>query len=501
MDLSFLVPYPQQLRETGQAFPRPTAVRIVARKADAVTVRRLEQDLKQLAGLRVSIGAPYAIRLQIRPKGLKPEGYRLEVGPRKAVVTGADATGLYYGTQTLVQLAALGPRRMWPALAVEDWSHFPWRSYMADMGRSVYPLPLLKRLVRILARLKMNVLHLHLCDDQLNSLRYRTLPLGKENPEAITMSELAALVRYARSYHVTILPEIECWGHANSFVHHYPQLDGGPGMYGGASFAIGPELYELLERVFDELVGTLEKNCHVHVGLDEAIWTLLPSVPEAERAGYNPERLIQELYDILQRVGQRHGKHVTMHLWADHKGRPVPKHLEKKLILHPWRYLQRNQEDIEQKLVRLGGKSKPRVVMGTGTGLGQAAAHFLSTGVWCRAAAQVPNVLGGTLCQWMANDIHEQLIGIFAGADYLWTPATPAPEKNDPHGEIVTWLMSRRMRTWQSKIKDGDTEAILQDRGPEIWDGYYLWGTRAGKPVAATVVSNERRNTGPGIDG
>jgi hypothetical protein len=501
MDLSFLVPYPQQVRETGKAFARPPTVRIVTRGADALTVRRLAQDLKQLAGIKVSKRAAYTIQLKMGEKRLKAEGYRLKVGPDGVEISGADAAGLYYGTQTLVQIATLGPAGFWPALAITDWPHFAWRSYMPDMGRSVYPLPLLKRMVRILARLKLNAMHLHICDDQLNSLRYRKLPLGKENPTAITLSQLAELVRYARSYHVTIMPEIECWGHANSFVYHYPHLDGGPGMYGGASFAIGPELYDLLGRVFDELVGALEKKCHVHVGLDEAIWQLLPSVPEAERASYNPERLIQELYDILQRAGRRHGRQVTMHLWADHKGRSVPKQLENKLILHPWRYLARNNEDIEQKLVRLGGKSKPRIVMGTGTGLGQAAAHFLSTGIWCRAAANVPNVLGGTICQWSGNNVPETLIGIYAGADYLWSPATPATKENDPHGEETTWQMCNRMRQWQSKIKDGDPEAILHERGPEVWHGFYRFGRRDGKPVSPTATANERRNTGPGVDG
>jgi hypothetical protein len=501
MDLSFFVPYPQKIVARQKAFPRPTSVRLVADAADAATRRMLAQDLARLAGIRVRPRGAYAIHLKRQARGLRAEGYRLQIGPTQAVVIGADAAGLYYGTQTLLQLAVLGPERQWPELSIVDWPQYAWRSFMADLGRTVYRLPLLQRMIRILARLKMNALHLHLNDDQLNGLRFRKLPLGRENPGAVRLAELKALIQYARRYHVTILPEIECWGHAGSFVYHFPHLRGGVGMYGGSSFGIGPELFTLFEKVFDELVSVLEPVCHVHVGLDEAVWSLLPSVPEAERAKDSTEYLIEKLYEILQRAGRKHGKQVTMHLWADHKGRPVPKQLERELVLHPWRYLQRNREDIRQKLARLGGRGKPRLVCGSGTGQGQEGAHFLSTRSWSREAVKLPNVLGMTICHWHTNDIAEQLIGIYAGADYLWSPATPADVPDDPHDEMLTYRIYEKMRLWQRKMKEGDEDAIRKDRGPLVRIGFYTCGARAGQPAAPTAAWNRQWSEKPGVDG
>lgn len=501
MNLSFLVPCPQNVLEGKKRFLRPASVRVIPQASGSTAAGMLIKDLRTLANIRVTATAPYSIRLRLRSAGLRPEGYRLEIGPKQTVITGADAAGLFYGTQTLLQLAVMGPSKSWPELTIEDWPHYRWRSYMVDMGRSVFRLPLLKRMIRILARLKMNVLHLHLNDDQLNGLRLARLPLGSENPQAITLGQLRDLIRYARGYHVTIMPEIECWGHAGSFAFHYPHLRGGAGMFAGSSFGIGPELFAFFEKVFDEVVAVLEPECHVHVGLDEAIWALLPSVPPQDRARYSPENLVEKLYDIVQKAARKHGKRLTMHMWADHKGRAIPKRLSNKLVLHPWRYLQRNEQDIKGKLQRLGGQGKPRLVCGSGTGLGQMGAHFLSTRIWSRLAAEVPNVLGITLCQWNGNDIAEQLVGIYAGADYLWSPLTPQDTKDDPYHEILTYRMCQDLRNWQTKIKDGDEEAILIDRGPLVCNGFYSFGPRAGLPVAPTATWNRQWDVVDGMDG
>ena len=80
---------------------------------------------------------------------------------------------------------------------------------MVDMGRSAFSLSMLKRIVRILMRLKMNQLHLHLYDDELCGLKFDNLPFGEENPFAITINELAELVEYASQYHIEIVPELK----------------------------------------------------------------------------------------------------------------------------------------------------------------------------------------------------------------------------------------------------------------------------------------------------
>lgn len=482
-----LVPYPQKLKTGRATFAFPGAVSVSGPAAARRTVQALKKDLAGLAGIRCRASAAFRIRLSLAPGRARPEGYRLTLDAKGAAIVAADAAGLYYGTQTLLQIILLGDRKALPELSIEDWPAFKIRSYMVDLGRSLFPLPMLERVVRILARLKMNTLHLHLNDDPLCGLRFRKLPLGKENPGALTLAQLGRLVRYARQHHVAILPEFECWGHAHSSIFHFPELYGGMGMYGSMSFGIGEETFRLFERAFDELVPMLETDCMLHVGLDEAHWYLLPSVPPDERDKYSPTTLVARLHDIVQAAGKKHGRRITMHLWADHGGRPLPRGLEKKVVVQPWNYDRFQEKKIRAKIRQYGGKGKPRIMLGAGMSSLAFGGSFAATRLWCQLGAGVPNVEGVTICHWEDNDIPERMIGLYMGADYAWSPATPEDCKDDPYQERLRGVLGLQMRKWQAAIRDADDEALRRDRGPQVFRGYYCWGARAGKPVAPTV--------------
>jgi len=419
----------------------------------------------------------------------KPESYRLKLTSDGACVTAADSDGLFYGVQTLLQLFVLGKPEDLRPLVIDDWPQYKLRSFMVDPGRAPYTLPLLKRTVSILARLKMNVLHVHIVDDELCGLRFKKLPLGSENPTAMSLAELKELIRYARGYHVTVMPEIECWGHAGSMIYHFPHLYGAPGMWGGMSFGIGEETFELLEKIFDELVPVLEKKCLLHVGLDEACWALLKTVPEKKKLLYSPTNLVDRIYDIVQAAGSKHRRNISMHLWADHGGRPLPKRLKDKVVVEPWRYCTRDREDILKKLATFGGRGKTPFMMGAGMSSAHLRGHFGATQIWCRHGRKYPNVQGVTICMWGGNNLSAQLLGLYGGADCAWSPNTPVKlsDKSDEVGEILEGEVMSRMRIWQAKFKDADPEAIDHDRGPEVFSGFYLWGRRAGKKVARTV--------------
>ena len=487
MDYEFLAPCPRKLKAGKGAFALPKAVRVTAPAAAAAEAAELRRDLAGLAGVRLSARAPFEVALRLSPRAARREGYRLELSAGGATVVAADRAGLYYGTQTLLQILVLGDRGKLQPVRIEDWPEFRTRSFMIDMGRSTFPVPFLERIVRILARLKMNTLHLHLNDDQLCGLRFRKLPLGRENPAAITLKQLAELVRYARRRHVTILPEIECWGHAQSTIYHYPELYGGPGMWGGMSFGIGEPTYRLFEKIFDELLPALEKDCAVHVGLDEAEWHLLSSVPESKKGEYTPTTLVGRLHAIVQAAARRHGRRATMHLWADHGGRPLPKGLENKVVIQPWNYAHRQEPIIRKKMRKYAGRGKTPLMMGAGMSSVAFGGSFAATRIWCRLGAGKPNVEGVTVCHWEDNDLPEKFIGLYLGADYAWSPATPKDRKNDPYDEGLRADAGRLMRRWQAAFRDADDEHMRRDRGPQVFRGYYCWGRRAGRPVAPTV--------------
>lgn len=488
MNLDYLIPYPQKVTIKEAVVARPTAMLISAKGVNKSAVTHLKKDLREIAGIRHSQSG-FPVKLTIQKHGLNPEGYKLRITKNGISIVASDEAGLFYGSQTLLQMLSLGSQISLPIITIDDWPQYRTRSFMVDLGRASFSLTYLKRIVRILARIKMNTLHLHLCDDPLSGLRYSRLPIGTENPQAITIAELKKLISYAHKYHINIIPEVECWGHCEAVLSHFPELRGGVGMWGGASYAVGEPLFDLLAKMFDELIPALDKECMLHIGMDEANWFLDPSIPEERRKDYTPTTMVQRIYDILQAAGQKHDRHIEIHLWADHGGRPLPRKIAKELVVQPWMYFENREADIVSKVKKYSGKNKAPFMMGGGMSSHHFSGHFGATRVWCQAALNSPNVEGITICQWLNNNIEKQLIGLYGGSAYAWNPLFPDanPKEDDFYREHIYAHMHLKMQRWQRAFPDATSEAINRDRGAEVTEGIYGGGEQSGLPVAPTA--------------
>lgn len=114
-----------------------------------------------------------------------------------------------------------------PHLTIQDHPAYKVRAFMADLGRAPYSMALLKRLVRLMAQMKLNTLHLHLFDDQLCGFRFEKLPIGHENPFSLNAADLKELVAYARRYHISVMPELKSWGHVQAWSITFPNCEEG----------------------------------------------------------------------------------------------------------------------------------------------------------------------------------------------------------------------------------------------------------------------------------
>lgn len=446
--------------------------------------------------------SPYNIQF-IRNENLPAEGYQLEISENAITVYAKTARGEFYGTQTLYQILAYSywgssmldisykpleedamEKRYIPLLLIKDEPQLKIRSFMIDPGRAIFPVPYIKHIIRIMAHLKMNMLHLRLYDDELNSFHFKTLPLGEENPYAFNAADLKNIVKYARSFHITVMPEMESWGHVGSIVYHFPDLFGAVGMYGGSSFGIGEKTYQLLEKMYDEIIVCLEDDAVIHVGLDEANWALLPG---EENKGHSPTTHVKRIFDILMKLGEKHHKKITMHLWADHGGRPLPEEITDKVVIEPWEYTEAGVDGIIKKLKKYGGKGKTAVMMGGGVRSTCYDGDYGATRIWCQQGIKYPNVLGITICLWGSNDIAGSLISLYGGADYAWIPQTPELKTNDSVGESLRSEINISMRKWQTIFPDAADNILNTDRGPQILLGRYVWPPMSNKPVAPTV--------------
>ena len=500
-----LVPYPQKLVYRGEKVPFPRDISVQGLEGrnpgEARTMETLQALFRLMPDVKADFGGgfPYKITFEKDARITQPEGYALTSDATGVTVRFGTEAGEFYGAQTAYQLLAYAyhgtqfllfdqrpaeVQRCLPVLSIEDAPAYAIRSSMADLGRAPFSPALLKRLIRIMGQLKLNTLHLRLYDDELCGFRFAHLPLGQENPHALAADDLVEIVRYARTYHIAVIPELESWGHVQSIIYHYPQLRGGPGMTGGSSFGIGEPTYALLEKIYEEIIACLDDTAAVHVGLDEAVWAALPGT---ENQGGSPAALVGRIHQILMRVAARQHKQITMHLWADHGGRPLPKELEGKVVIEPWAYVETNGPDIINKLKQYGGAGKTPLMMGAGNGWGQVHGDYEATRIWCIEGRKYPNVLGVTLCLWGSNDLAGRLVTLYGGAGFAWNPNQPQRAPNDPCGELLRARIDADMRNWQVIFSDADPGAIDADRGPEAGLGRYLWPPRARQAVAPTV--------------
>ena len=488
MNLDYLWPYPRKI-ETSPDFPVPSAVSLLAPDESP----KLRDDLASIAGLRLVPGnAPYAIRSSLDPAVGPPESYRLSIAPAGIDLVGADRAGLFYAAQTLLQILSLCRRaKNWPGLLITDSPAYPKRALMIDMGRATFSLSLLKRIVRILARLKMNQLHLHLYDDQLCGIRFDGFPFGSANPCAISIVDLADLVRYAADYHVEIMPELEGWAHVGALVYHRPDLRGGPGMYNsGSSFLVGPKMFDLMRELTRQVVDVLPATGVVHFGLDEAQWFPDPALP----ATYSTTDMVRAYHDLLQDVAARAHKTMTMQVWADHGGRPIPDDLQPHCIIEPWQYWRKNAPDTLQAVEKYSANPRLRWVMGAGQSVAHSRGAYYATALWCRSALKSANCLGPDVTLWGWNDLDHKLISLFAGAYFAWNPEAPTSWTALNDDEVFDQQVYPIMRAFQSRFPDANPDRIAEDRGPVVLMGFYLWGPRHGKPVDPTAAV-------PGISG
>ncbi|MDP9867935.1 MULTISPECIES: beta-N-acetylhexosaminidase [Streptosporangium] len=255
-----LIPRPARLTTTPGTWQLTENTGLIADPAAGGAAELLRELVGRPAGSKLAPAAepgPDTIRLRVDP-ALADEEYRLSVSTEGVVITGGRR-GLPLAVQTLRQLLpaeifATGPAggAAWtvPYVEIEDAPRFGWRGVMLDVARHWYPVAFLHRMVDLAALHKLNVVHLHLTDDQgwrMEIDRYpRLTEVGAWRAESMlghysegrydgvphggfyTKSELRDLVAHARTRGITIVPEIDMPGHMRAAIAAYPELGDDP---------------------------------------------------------------------------------------------------------------------------------------------------------------------------------------------------------------------------------------------------------------------------------
>ena len=478
--LNTLWPFPVEMRTTGVA-ATPKTFKFAGAGLPAWFVKDMERF-----GVRYSEEAEWVVNVS-RDPGSKyaPEGYELSIDARGASIRAGDFRGEIYALQTLLQIVALySCKPQWATIDIADRPAFKRRAFMVDLGRSIWSVEMLRRLVRILARLKMNTLHLHLFDDELCGIRFQGLPVGEENPYSLSLSDLGSLGAYAEGFGVNLMLEIETWGHVGSIIHHFPNLRGGEAEWGGSSFLIGKDSFLFVRKMVEQILEILPSGGLLHLGLDEAKWFADDSVP----AGYNPAQLLSEYERMVGEVARMAGRGETLPIvgYADHDGRQLLS--DSNIILQPWNYWIKDKDDIERKLKIYPQHIDRRWFPMAGQSMGHHRGAYAATRLWCKSCLGLGNVEGIDLAFWGRNDFADRFLTIFAGSQFVWNPVKGSHVSNTEDAEHFDALVHPIMNFHQYAFEDMNPETWRKDSLDLVYRGFYMSGPRRGHPVAPTSL-------------
>ena len=228
-------------------------------------------------GKYVKVGVPVREVLVPEVPGaeFQDEAYHLTVGRDGVTIDAVTRQGLYWGRQTMGQLAvSRRGRKCLPQCEITDWPAFRIRGFMHDTGRSFIPLDELKHEIALLSSFKVNVFHWHLTENQAWRLESRHYPqlntaqnMLREQGRFYTLDEARELVNFCREHHVLLIPEIDMPGHSAAFERTF-----GFGMQTAEGKRI---MKDIIAEVCDAL-----KVPYLHIGTDEVAFTDPGFVPE-----------------------------------------------------------------------------------------------------------------------------------------------------------------------------------------------------------------------------
>ncbi|MFK5879540.1 MAG: family 20 glycosylhydrolase [Flavobacteriaceae bacterium] len=234
------------------------------------------------------------------------ESYELIISKNSIIVNTQTGEGAFRAIQTIRQLipykssSSKNNLRAIPTGTIIDKPNFEYRGSMLDVARHFFDVEDVKKYIDVMAYYKMNVLHLHLTDDQGWRIEIKSWPelteiggfteVGGGKGGFYTQEQYKEIVAYATQNYIKIIPEIDMPGHTHAASTSYPFLDGKedailkPGasstekkaaLYTGMKVGFSTfktreeKVYEFIDDVVREL-SALTSGEYFHIGGDES---------------------------------------------------------------------------------------------------------------------------------------------------------------------------------------------------------------------------------------
>lgn len=303
-----IIPKPVSVEATGGSFT-------LTARSDIFVMPGSPEEVKGIAGyLAEKVNPSTGFGLEVITDGKKPgkgdimlsiggddaglgeEGYKIEITDKILTINANKPAGLFRGIQTVRQLLPpeieadtlqAGPWVI-PTGTIRDFPAYGHRGEMLDVARHFFGPEDVKKHIDRLALYKMNVLHLHLSDDQGWRIEIKSWPnltahggkteVGGGEGGFFTQEQYADIVKYASERYITIIPEIDMPGHTNAALSSYPELNiGGKATEPYTGIQVGfstldtrsETTYKFVDDVVRE-IAALTPGPYFHIGGDES---------------------------------------------------------------------------------------------------------------------------------------------------------------------------------------------------------------------------------------
>jgi hexosaminidase len=282
------------------------------------------------------------------------ESYSIKITEKKILINASTDLGAIHSFQTLFQLLSVDTIGYYfPGIEINDVPRFPWRGLLIDVARHFMPVNVIKRNLDGMAAVKLNVLHLHLSDNQGFRVECKTFPklheMGSDG-DYYTQDQIKDILQYAEDRGIRVYPEFDIPGHATSWLVGYPEYaglphnkNGLPGYsierkWGVFNPTFNPALdktYNFLDKFFKEM-SSLFPDEYIHVGGDEnngVQWNENKEIQKfKEEKGFTDNEQLQAYFiNRVQKILKKYGK--KMIGWDEilHKNTP------KDVVIQSWR--------------------------------------------------------------------------------------------------------------------------------------------------------------------
>ena len=262
-----------------------------------------------------------AVKIQVGPKLLKDtrEGaYQMTVDRKGVSIRANGVAGAFYAVQSLLQLQAADEEGRIVASRIEDAPRYVHRGLMFDVSRHFFSKDFVLKQIDLMARLKMNRLHMHLTDNEgwrialdcapemvkkgafgdswyfNHILSGKPLVFAEEPADYVpgtvydngkiyggyyTKDQIREMIAYAAERQIEIIPEIEIPGHNMALLHVHPEFFcTGEHKVNNVICPGQEEVFPFFEKVLKEVME-LFPTPYIHIGGDEANksnWAVCP---------------------------------------------------------------------------------------------------------------------------------------------------------------------------------------------------------------------------------